>query len=378
MKQKPGFCYEIFKNQAFWSHNNTLTYMPCSFYEGILDQDLAPDQSWYGTNHRKIIELVNNGSTIPGCTRCYQEEASGKQSRRQASAINYETFLQRPEIDTAAQGPEGLDYSVGNLCNLRCVICGPQSSTSWIPDHKKIYPAEDMSRFLFSKNEILEIENEEYLANVRSVHFHGGGEPLLSDRHLRLLEKIERVRGLSDVRVFYNTNGTQLVDDSILDIWSRCRLVELYFSIDDVGERFEYQRTGAKWHELENNIQWFYTHMPHNHMFKINAVWSYLNLYYLNELVDWHQKHLPANRYGDKCDLIFQRAIGVFAVNYLDKSVIKTLQHKFYDYPSLLLLLSDIEQSDRSHSQFWDSIDRIDSVRGVNFRQVCPEWSKLL
>lgn len=378
MSSKPGFCYEIYKNQSFWSHNQSITYNPCSFYDGYLDLDIPPDQVWFGTTHRKVIQLVEQGQTVPGCHKCYTQESLGLPSRRQASRQNYEEFLQQPDISQAHRGPQGLDYSVGNLCNLRCVICGPHNSSSWIPDHQKIYPDQDVSQYLFRKNQTVEIENDEFLSNIISVHFHGGGEPLMNTAHVKLLHRIQRVKGLGDVRVFYNTNGTHTVDQEVLDLWQQCRLVEIYFSIDDVGHRFEYQRTGAAWNQVQDTMTWFYHHMPSNHLFNINCVWSYLNLYYLDELWNWHRSNFSTNRYGDACNLILQKAIGPFAIEHLSPEAWHAVQQRLGDRSGLRELLPGIEINHQSHDEFWQAITRIDTVRNNDFRRVCPEWSELL
>jgi hypothetical protein len=378
MKTKPGFCYEIFKNQAYWSLNDgSVGYNPCSFYDGFIDKNTTPEKSWYGPKHRDIIDMVSRGEKIPGCHRCYTEEAAGRCSRRQGSETNYTQYLKSPSIETMS-GPEGLDYSVGNLCNLKCVICGPHNSSAWIPDWQKIYPGKDLSEYYYRQDKVFEIENLNFLKNLRNVHFHGGGEPLMSDAHVNLLKKIQQVKGLSDVRVFYNTNATQLVDQEILDIWEQCQQIELYFSIDDIGNRFEYQRTGAKWTDVISNISWFKENMPHNHLFNVNCVWSYLNLFYLDELVQWHREFLPTNRYGDTCNLIFQKAIGSFGINHLSSSTMQVLRQKFKNYPVLLGLLDDIKSDETPHQMFWQAIRRIDQVRNNDFKEVCPEWSPLL
>jgi hypothetical protein len=216
------------------------------------------------------------------------------------------------------------------------------------------------------------------LQNIKHVHFHGGGEPLLSDNHVRLLQKIQEVKGLSDVRVFYNTNATQTVSDEILQLWEKCKLIELYFSIDDIGARFEYQRTGANWHNVSATLDWFYTNMPHNHMFNVNCTWSYLNFFYLNEVWDWWNKNFSSNRYGDPTNLIFQKAVGDFGLNHLSKISHDTLQNKFQGYNKLLVLTQSLKTSDQPHDIFWKNISALDQIRSTDFRAANPEWSKLI
>jgi hypothetical protein len=377
MKDKQGFCYEIFKNLAVWSHNDSISYNPCSFYAGVIDSNIKPIQCWNGESRQKIIKLVEENKKIPGCNGCYNEEANGRKSRRQGSVEHYENFIKSTDIDPA-QSPMGLDYSVGNLCNLKCVICGPSNSSAWIPDYQKMFPSADVSGYKFKKHQVLEIDDDDFLKNIRSVHFHGGGEPLMSDAHINLLKRIDRVRGLSDVRVFYNTNGTQQVSNEVLTIWEKCYHIELYFSIDDVGDRFEYQRTGATWKSVQENINWFKQNMPHNHMFNVNCAWSYLNLFYLDELVEWHKENLVANRYGDPCRLIFQKANGVYEINHLNESAMLAIKNKFIEYPQLDQLLSGLNVSNTDHQVFWRSIAKLDQIRGTDFKKLCPDWSKFL
>ena len=200
----------------------------------------------------------------------------------------------------------------------------------------------------------------------------------MSREHIDLLKRIDKIKGLQDVRVFYNTNATQTATDEVLQLWSQCKLIEIYFSIDDIGHRFEYQRTGAKWYNVEKNIEWFKVNMPHNHMFNINCVWSYLNLYYLDELWAWYQNTLPNNRYGDPCQLILQKAIGPFGITHLNAHTVDTLRHKFSTNQTLLSLLNDIIVNNCGHDDFWDLVRKIDLVRNNDFSKICPEWSALL
>jgi hypothetical protein len=289
----------------------------------------------------------------------------------------YEEYHQDTDLDVA--GPTGIDYSVGNLCNLKCVICTPYNSTAWIPDYQKLNPGKSIEIFRYEKHNQLEVDDPALLKNLKLVHFHGGGEPLLSSNHLNLLKKIKEVKGLSDVRIFYNTNGTVKPSQEVLNIWEECKLVEIYFSIDDVGERFEYQRPGSTWNHVVETMTWFYENMPHNHMFNINCVWSCLNLYYLDELYDWYQANFKTNRYGDPVQLIFQKAHAECQINSLTTQAHLILMEKFKNYPELSALVQSLRIDNNAKPEtFLDYIEKVDAVRGNDFHTLCPEWSKLL
>ena len=377
MHNKKYFCYEIYKNLAVWSHNGNIGYNPCSYFNGYIKESnqLVLDEVWNKKEHQDIMMQVENDIPISGCQRCYNEENNNLESRRLGSKKLYENFHNDPSINL--DGPQGLDYSVGNLCNLKCMICGPQNSTAWVPDYQKLYPTRPIDQY--SKNNQLIIQNADFLKNLKNIHIHGGGEPLLSNNHIELLKKVKEVKGLGDVRVFYNTNGTVRVSDEVLKIWEECQLIELYFSIDDIGERFEYQRTGAKWENVQSNLKWYTSSMPHNHMFNVNCAWGYLNLFYLDELVDWHKENFSSNRYGDPTNLLFQKVTGKFGIDTIKLDTHVALSNKFQRYPQLIKLVNSlIIDPNANHQMFWEAINSLDNIRNNKFKKYCPEWSNLL
>jgi hypothetical protein len=379
MKDRKYFCYEIYKNMAIWSYDGQVGYSPCSFYQSLAAKSNEFDLGdyWNSSEHKTIKIKVENDQPIQGCEPCYNLEQAGIKSRRQSCQELYENYHQDTDIDD--DGPTGIDYSVGNLCNLKCVICNPQCSTSWIPDYQKLNPEKSIEIFQYKKHNQLEVSDPTLLKNLKSVHFHGGGEPLLSENHLNLLKNIKAVKGLSDVRVFYNTNGTVKPTQETLDLWAECKLIEIYFSIDDIGKRFEYQRTGSNWEQVVNIMSWYYENMPHNHMFNINCVWSYLNLYYLDELYDWQQTNFNTTRYGDPVQLIFQKAHGDCEINSTTTQAHDVLMKKFKNRPELTMLVQSLEiDNDATPEKFLNYIKKLDSIRGNDFHTICPEWSKLL
>jgi sulfatase maturation enzyme AslB (radical SAM superfamily) len=211
---------------------------------------------------------------------------------------------------------------------------------------------------------------------LRYIEFTGG-EPFMIQEHFDMLQRLVDQGVAHRVEIHYNTNGTQYPKGAI-DIWRHFKTVEIAFSIDDVGERFNYQRTGADWSEVENNLKWYHDNMPHNHMFNINCVWGYLNLFYLDELVEWHQTNFSRNRHGDPTHLIFQKAQEHCSINHLSQSVYNTLIQKFQNYPQLLDLISTLDINDQSHDTFWKFVDSVDTVRNTQYKKIFPEWSKLI
>jgi hypothetical protein len=92
-----------------------------------------------------------------------------------------------------------------------------------------------------------------------------------------------------NIDIHYNTNGTQNPLPHT-PLWSQFGRVDIAFSIDNVGARFEYERYGAKWAEVNENIdkthfarQDFAPNITTQLCFTINIQ----NVYYLDELLAW-------------------------------------------------------------------------------------------
>jgi hypothetical protein len=90
------------------------------------------------------------------------------------------------------------------------------------------------------------------------------------------------------VEIHYNTNGTQYPARGEA-IWRHFKTVEIAFSIDDIGARFEYQRTNADWAVVLDNItsfQYLKTQMPNLQLQCCSTV-NVFNVRYIDELSRW-------------------------------------------------------------------------------------------
>jgi len=122
---------------------------------------------------------------------------------------------------------------------------------------------------------------------IRYIEFTGG-EPFMIQEHFDMLQGLVD-RGIAhNIEIHYNTNGTHYPEDADT-IWKHFKLVEIAFSIDDVGERFEYQRTNAVWSEVCRNIGWFRTLREHyaNIRLQVCSTVNVFNVLYLEELANW-------------------------------------------------------------------------------------------
>ena len=96
-------------------------------------------------------------------------------------------------------------------------------------------------------------------------------------------------RGIAhQVEIHYNTNGTHYPAEAEA-IWQHFKTVEVAFSIDDLGKRFEYQRTNADWAVVLDTItsfQYLKSQLPNLRLQCCSTV-NVFNVRYIDQLAHW-------------------------------------------------------------------------------------------
>jgi len=252
--------------------------------------------AFHGTHMQLLREQFLRNEKPTSCQRCWNEESIGRTSKRMNSWYRLNKFVK--DIDFT-QSKEGklmfLDLKLGNICNLKCRICGSFSSSKWAQE-EIIYLDSEKAKDNLVRGRWPR-ENEEFwkdltalLENIRYFEFTGG-EPFLIDEHFDLLEKAVELGYSKNIEIHYNTNGTTFPTRG-LELWPHFKLVEIALSIDDIGPRFEYQRYGANWNEVNKNLNNFYELRSTNSniILQLCMTSNAQNFYYIDEMCDWISK----------------------------------------------------------------------------------------
>jgi MoaA/NifB/PqqE/SkfB family radical SAM enzyme len=251
-------------------------------------------------NMRRLRQEFLAGQQPQTCRKCWREERSGRTSKRMHTLDRLKHMLADETEWTADAKPlMFLDLKLGNICNLKCRICGSWSSSTFAAEElAQLDKSEDKKsnhHYHMLKQGAWPRENPKFWAEIQQVSDHieyiefTGGEPFMIQEHFDLLQGLAD-RGLAGgIEIHYNTNGTQW-PESAADIWQHFRHVEIAFSIDDVGDRFEYQRTGAVWAEVVANIERFQQlRSQHSNIsLQVCSTVNVFNVYYLAELAAWN------------------------------------------------------------------------------------------
>ena len=254
-------------------------------------------KSQYMQNLRRKFR---NGQKPKTCQSCWDEEAAGRKSKRLNSEIRLTHLLEK--VDWFNDTPDQLwflDLKLGNICNLKCRICGSWSSSKWAEEEMNYLPPnEDKKKhiaYTWLKQGAWPRRAEGFwdnlktlLPNIRYFEFTGG-EPWLIQEHWDLLQYASEKGYSKNIDIHYNTNATQPLGKHTM-VWNNFGRVDIAFSVDNVGKRFEYERYGADWNQANKIIDdvHFAKHVDTPNIttqlcFTVNIQ----NVYYLDELLSW-------------------------------------------------------------------------------------------
>jgi MoaA/NifB/PqqE/SkfB family radical SAM enzyme len=249
--------------------------------------------STYMQNLRQDFLAGNKPAT---CNRCWDEEAAGRTSKRINSRIRLKEYYNL--VDFQNVNPDQLwfiDLKLGNICNLKCRICGSWSSSKWAKEEIDYIP-ELLDRkthlaYTYLKDGAWPRESNVFwdnlktlLPNIKYFEFTGG-EPFLIEQHFELLRYAVETGDSQHIEIHYNTNGTVFPEQATL--WNNFKHVEIAFSIDNVGARFEYERYGADWNDVQENITKFTAMRSNKISTQLCTTMNIQNVYYLPELCNW-------------------------------------------------------------------------------------------
>ena len=390
----------------------------------------TPMSAW-NNDYMKNVRLTMLDGNIPAsCQKCYQEESRGVASKRiwetgswVEEGIDLEELVKQTEEDgTVPERLVYLDLRLGHTCNLKCVMCSPHDSSQWVADHKKIYPlfqakelkeqmAWDRKDFNNFWHENPDFWKEMYaqIPNLKQVYF-AGGEPLMIKEHKLFLEEIIRQGYADKILVRYNTNGL-LIDDEIIDLWSKFRLVKVGVSIDAVGERNHYIRFPTDWNTIVNNLHKL-DKAPPNIQASIATAIQILNIKHLPDLAKWkvregfkkinfenvtggieaggglfnmHLLYIPtflsikALPAEDKAEVRenFAMLANWLYINYRqDEDFWKDNPYGWQRWQAVLKFM---DSEDHTHllPAFKEYVDRLDTLRKTDFKTVFPELGHL-
>lgn len=344
---------------------------------------------------QNLRQQFRDGEKPDTCKLCWDEEAAGRTSKRMNSRVRLKHLYD--QVDWYNNDPNQLwfvDLKLGNICNLKCRICGSWSSSKWAAEEldymdssidKKTHIAYIwLKQGAWPRNQTTKFwENlKTLLPNIKYFEFTGG-EPWLIEEHFDLLKFAAQEGYSKNIDIHYNTNATQSITPH-LDLFAQFGRVDIAFSVDNVGKRFEFERYGASW-ELANEIieathtaQKTITNITTQLCFTVNIQ----NVYYLDELLEWSDskgfKSVHFNMMHNPQHMSIQKLTPAAKDLVINKLKNTNWKSPYYQ-KEIENIINFIENGPGSTgSEFVNKMKKTDEYRKQNFMDTHPEIARAM
>lgn len=388
---------------------------------------------------KEVRRYMMEGKWHPECIRCENEEKNNIRSRRiyeneswiEDAGYDWRFFLENTNedgtIDLEKIKTFHYDLRFGNLCNLKCRMCGPTDSSQWYEDQVKLWG--DTYNDSHGKVKLVKNKKEKYVPEIDVYSWHEnnffwknmennipyiqklylvGGEPLMIDKHYDFLQNCIESGFSKNITVEYNSNITN-IPEKAFDIWKHFGKIQIGASIDCFDKVNNYIRFPSKFDKIYNNLKKLSV-AEGNFKIWIASTISVYNILYLPDFITWCIKNrLPRVNDSDHKPIMLPHPLhGPKFLNtkVLPKSAKDIIAKKFEDRKKDIneLILSQsinetrkdamIETSNNMLNQyksfmysddysdllqkFWYHTRKLDEIRGHSIENFCPELYELI
>jgi len=389
-KNKHSWCVNAFHGMS--GNNDGTTKLCCMYNADHTDPRLVLGEETLDEHfNNKVFQIVREdldaGIRNSRCNYCWNEESAGRKSKRMR---DNEKHARRPD---PYKNLAYLELNLGNTCNISCRTCNPYISSGWM---KEAYETETndvtykefavkFKKFHQSYDEDSKFwaELKTILPDIRQFDFYGG-EPFMSKKMWELL-KIAQSTGLSkNIDLHYNTNGTHFPLEE-MQSWKDFKEVNVSFSIDGIGDQFEYMRYPAKWPEVDANIEKF---LELGREFgNIHFSWcitlSVANIYNVPETLDYYYNKYANKNVGMYLNLVhgpIHHNIGILpehiknAVEERLLSVPKDRVQAWDHIPGVINFMNTNTSNEEAFRKFLKVTSTSDNYRNQNFKNTFKEY----
>ena len=271
--RKMIFCSAPFKNLYFQSSGKIIS---CCFNR-TFDIGTYPEQSineiWKGERLARLKDHILHDDLSLGCNICYEQLKAGNYDG--VGAINYDKFYLR------RNGPTMVEFELENTCNLECIMCTGELSSSIRKNRDKLPPLPK----IYNRTFIDEINP--ILSKLKYAKFLGG-EPFLIKIYYDIWEEMIKVnpRCLMDLQ----TNGT-ILNEKIIRLLEKGNF-KIGVSLDSLNkETFERIRLNADFNVVIKNMDFFAKYNKRNgHPFWISACPMRMNWQEIPDIISFCNK----------------------------------------------------------------------------------------
>lgn len=278
-------------------------------------RDHTIEEVWNSEHMRNTRLQMLNGEVPVSCTKCFDEESKGVVSKRQWETREWEGKIDMKNLVDKTQEDGSLevdipyfDLRLGNVCNLKCVMCSPHDSSSWIKDWRSQQPNyknpilasdqdwdQNFDYTWYKKGSFIESMMQQS-HNIQQLYF-AGGEPLMIPEHWKILQELIADGHAKNIKLRYNTNGHPPSMRKAVNYWNQFKEVVVNFSMDGTERVNNYIRHPSVWSDQLDAFYYITQELDKNHQVNIACAVQALNALDLTNFVEWS---IQANQINNK------------------------------------------------------------------------------
>ena len=357
---------------------------PCCKFSKPQHSYKQTEEYWKSSELETVRKDLLNGVKNANCSKCWKDEESGGDSLRLISNRTIGPATDAPIIEQIKNPKlsnlKSFDLTLGNLCNLKCVMCNPGLSSQLLaeanlnPKLKKRYDKNYVQKdFDWPKGDDFVDWCNEHLPEAIHIKFTGG-EPFIIPWIQTVLDKIPDEQKKKCV-LHFTTNLT-IVNLGLFENFNKFKEVWLSVSVEGIEETHEYLRYGHKWETLETNIRLIQEMNIPNLILKVNHVVQTASYHSIipmtNYFDDLNMEIHPILLKGPKHHHISALNKGA-KQNFLDHTEgYKGHNHNFINFVRSVSQLHMEQDTNLTKLCIQDLIN-LDRVRNNNYKDIIPE-----
>ena len=350
----------------------------------FLDKDNLEDIA-NSNNFNQVRKKMINGEFPSECKTCYFHEKNEIYSKRMESNLKFKHLIDGAKENTNDDGSlKELDYKyvelrLGTVCNLKCVTCNPFSSNRWNED-VKIFKDTEFEKNYFKcdirtewfRSERFYDELYDKSPNLEEIWINGG-EPTMIREHGYFLKKLIENDRAKNINLHYSINLTSLPDEFI-NMWKNFKNVRLHLSIDDIGERNDYIRYGAKWNVIMENFEKI---IQYRDIFRLEVCQtvSCLNVYNIDNFKEFFNKYDIIIAHNYVHHPTFQH-VSILPQHIKDE-IISNIKHLREDEKNRLISELNKDVDEKHLNKFISFITLLDKKRNLKISDFLKEWNNI-
>ncbi|XPV68871.1 MAG: radical SAM protein [Halarcobacter sp.] len=200
-------------------------------------------KEWSSEPFQKVRDVLTTKDTEANCSKChnlYFEQffpyifdflSLNKEQQENVNKVIYNYWMKNKVLDSY---PIRYEIITSYKCNINCIMCNQ----------------EEYNKLKYELPVSVILDNKKNFQKAVDISLLGG--EFFAIKNAKEILEIFASKDFENVRFLFITNGTLI--HRYFDQLKKLKNIIISFSLDTIGENYEYIREGANWNKVEKNI----------------------------------------------------------------------------------------------------------------------------